>query len=339
MKKILAFRTDRLGDYLITSNILKELKLKYGHLTVVCSKTNYKLIKSQSFIDKIIIYDKNFSFLKKIKIFFDIFFNIYFLILAFDGKNFSLLASILLIGKKLCVSYKKKKNILGYDFYINRPISIISKIFFNKNITFSSRNILKKTEHLSTIYCRLCEEYIAIKSKKFYYEVPAYSKKVFKNIIHKHSLDQYILIHLDEKWLDIKDINKNFYKSILKLQLDTNKKIVISSFNNNHEYFVNFEENLKRFKPSNIILLKNLDIFLFERFINASIVALSCHSGYLVQVSGFNNAKILDLINSEEKLWVSCWIPPNENYKQIYKDNNNIKLSINEILTDIKNHI
>jgi hypothetical protein len=47
----------------------------------------------------------------------------------------------------------------------------------------------------------------------------------------------------------------------------------------------------------------------------------------------------LDLINSEEKLWVSCWIPPNENYKQIYKDNNNIKLSINEILTDIKNHI
>ena len=82
-----------------------------------------------------------------------------------------------------------------------------------------------------------------------------------------------------------------------------------------------------------------MDIFLFERFINASIVALSCHSGYLVQVSGFNNAKILDLINSEEKLWVSCWIPPNENYKQIYKDNNNIKLSINEILTDIKNHI
>lgn len=54
MKKILAFRTDKLGKYLIILNILNELKINYGHLTVVCSKTNYKLIKSQSFIDKII---------------------------------------------------------------------------------------------------------------------------------------------------------------------------------------------------------------------------------------------------------------------------------------------
>ena len=89
MKKILVFRTDRLGDYLITSNILKELKIKYGYLTVVCSQTNYKLIKSQSFIDKVLIYDKKFSLFKKIKIFFEIFFNIYFLILSLDGKNFS----------------------------------------------------------------------------------------------------------------------------------------------------------------------------------------------------------------------------------------------------------
>jgi ADP-heptose:LPS heptosyltransferase len=54
MKKILAFRTDKMGKYLIILNILKQLKINYGHLTVVCSKTNYKLIKSQSFIDKII---------------------------------------------------------------------------------------------------------------------------------------------------------------------------------------------------------------------------------------------------------------------------------------------
>ena len=53
MKKILAFRTDRLGDYIITSNILRELKKKYGHLNVVCSKTNYELksnwVKAEKF--------------------------------------------------------------------------------------------------------------------------------------------------------------------------------------------------------------------------------------------------------------------------------------------------
>ncbi len=339
MKKILAFRTDRLGDYLIASKILKELKIKYGHLTVICSKINYKLIKSQSYIDKVIVYDKKFTLLKKIKIFFEIFFNIYFLILILDGKNFSLLSSIFLIGKKLCISYKKKKNILGYEFYFNRPISIISKIFFNKNMTFSSRNILRKTEHLSTMYHKLCDEYIKVENRKFYYEIPSYIENDFKNVINKYSLNQYILIHLDEKWLDIKNINNDFYKSILRLQQDTNKDIVISSFNNNHKYFINFEENLKRFKPLNIILLKNLDIFMFERFINHSIFTLSCHSGYLVQISGYNNANIIDLINNDEKLWVSCWIPPNDNYKQIYKDNNNKKLSINEILKDITKYI
>ena len=339
MKKILAFRTDRLGDYLITSKILKDLKLKYDHLTVVCSKTNYTLIKSQSFIDKIIVYDKKFSLLQKIKIFFDLFFNRYFLILALDGKNFSLLCSILLIGKKLCISYNKKKKILGYDFYFNRPFSIISKIFFSKNETFSSRNILKKTEHLCTLYHRLCNEYIEIKNEDFYYEVPDQAKKDFNNVLNKHSLGEYILIHFDEKWLDIKDINNDLYQSILRLQQDTKKNIVISSFNNNHEYFFNFEENIKKFKPNNIILMKNLDIFLFERFINSSVIALSCHSGYLVQISGYNKAKVLDLINYNEKMWVSCWIPPNQNYKQIYKDKNNVKLSIRDILREIKSFI
>ena len=339
MKKILAFRTDRLGDYLITSKILKDLKLKYDHLTVVCSKTNYTLIKSQSFIDRIIVYDKNFSLLRKIQIFFDLFFNRYFLILTLDGKNFSLLCSILLIGKKLCISYSKKKKFLGNDFYFNRPFSIISKIFFSKNETFSSRNILKKTEHLSTMYYRLCKEYIEIKNEEFYYEIPDQAKKDFNNIINKYSLGEYILIHFDEKWIDIKDINNDLYQSVLRLQHDTNKNIVISSFNNNCKYFFNFEENIKKFKPNNIILMKNLDIFLFERFINSSVIALSCHSGYLVQISGYNKAKVLDLINYDEKLWVSCWIPPNQNYKQIYKDKNNVKLSIRDILKEIKSFI
>ena len=95
----------------------------------------------------------------------------------------------------------------------------------------------------------------------------------------------------------------------------------------------------KKFAPSNILLMKNLDLFLFERFINSASFTLSCHSGYLVQITGYNKAKILDLINNDEKLWVSCWIPPNDNYKQIYKDKNNTRLSINEIFKNVKNYL
>ena len=339
MKKILAFRTDRLGDYLITSNILKELKIKYGHLTVVCSNKNYNLIKSQSFIDKVILYDKNFSLFKKFKIFFQIFFNIYFLILSLDGKNFSILCSIFLIGKKLCISYKKRKKILGFDFYLSRPFYIISKIFFYKSINFSSRNILKKTEHLQTIYNNLCKDFISLKNNNFYYEIPADAEIKFKNLINKFSIKDYILIHLDEKWRDIKDINVSLYNSIVEFSKNENKKIIISAIDNNHEYFINFEMCYKKFTPSNILLMKNLDLFLFERFINSASFTLSCHSGYLVQITGYNKAKILDLINNDEKLWVSCWIPPNDNYKQIYKDKNNTRLSINEILRNVTNNL
>ena len=124
-----------------------------------------------------------------------------------------------------------------------------------------------------------------------------------------------------------------------KIAAKTNRKILISTVNNNHKYFLNFEINFNKFKPNNIFLMKNLDIFMFERFINYSVISLSCHSGYLVQISGYNKANVLDLINFEEKLWVSCWIPPNDNYKQIYKDKNKLKLSINEIMKSVKNYL
>ena len=42
MKKILAFRTDRLGDYIITSNILKDKnKLKLSINEIMKSVKNY----------------------------------------------------------------------------------------------------------------------------------------------------------------------------------------------------------------------------------------------------------------------------------------------------------
>ena len=155
-------------------------------------------------------------------------------------------------------------------------------------------------------------------------------------MVKYYSLDNFILIHLDEKWIDIKNINTNLYDSIIMLQKETDKKIIIYAFDNSHKYFINFETNLNKFKPNNIFLIKNLDIFMFERFINSSVIALSCHSGYLVQISGYNKANVLDLINCDEKLWVSCWIPPNDNYKQIYKDKNKLKLSITEIMQSVK---
>ena len=66
---IIFFNTVALGDYLVHSRIIKDLKLKYNcHITAVCSLYNSKIIRHHKHIDEIIIYDENWSLNKKINI-------------------------------------------------------------------------------------------------------------------------------------------------------------------------------------------------------------------------------------------------------------------------------
>ena len=47
MKRIIIFRTDRLGDYIIHSRPIYELKKEYSdsHIIVVCSRINKKILE------------------------------------------------------------------------------------------------------------------------------------------------------------------------------------------------------------------------------------------------------------------------------------------------------
>ena len=54
-----------------------------------------------------------------------------------------------------------------------------------------------------------------------------------------------------------------------------------------------------------------------------------------MQLTGFNKAKCIDIINKKDKLWVSCWIPFNVNYQQIFKNNDDKRLTINQIFENI----
>ena len=76
------FRTDRLGDFIIHSRPIYELKFKYpnSHITVVCSSLNEKIISNYSFIDEVIIHNKYDSLFKK--------FNNFIQLLYLMEKNF-----------------------------------------------------------------------------------------------------------------------------------------------------------------------------------------------------------------------------------------------------------
>ena len=41
-----------------------------------------------------------------------------------------------------------------------------------------------------------------------------------------------------------------------------------------------------------------------ERLVNYSSFAISCHSGFLVQIAGTNNSKIIDIINKNDLIGI-----------------------------------
>ncbi len=62
MNNYLFFRTDRIGDFLMSAVLIKSIKKndKDSHITVVTSNKNFFYIKSLNFIDEVFLYPENF---------------------------------------------------------------------------------------------------------------------------------------------------------------------------------------------------------------------------------------------------------------------------------------
>ena len=74
MKKILIFKTDRIGDLVNISPVLNNLKKNFpdSEISLICSKYNSSLAKHYDFLAKIFIFKKPFIFffVKKLQIFY-----------------------------------------------------------------------------------------------------------------------------------------------------------------------------------------------------------------------------------------------------------------------------
>ena len=179
--------------------------------------------------------------------------------------------------------------------------------------------------------------YLGLKIKKndrYFYSPPKKIKKLskqYKNIINK----KFILIHLDEKWLDINDINENLYENLVIFQKKIKRKILITSFRNSFDYFVNLKKRLKFKKNKNIELFEDSSLEIMERLIYHSKFSISCHSGFLVQISGANNSKIIDIINKKDLIWYSCWVPKNTFHQFVFKSDDKRNFKIEKIFFDI----
>ena len=99
MNKYLIFRTDRIGDFLLTAILINSIKRNESnsHVTVVASQKNYNYVKSFNSVDSVILL-KN-GFFEKIKLIKNLHKEKYRAIIVHDQKQRSKIISFFLNSK------------------------------------------------------------------------------------------------------------------------------------------------------------------------------------------------------------------------------------------------
>jgi ADP-heptose:LPS heptosyltransferase len=311
MKKILIFKTDRLGDLLNISPIINNLKLNYpsSSITLICSRYNKSIAKYYHNDVKIIVFEKPLIFflIKNIKFFI---LNKFDFIFQLDGKNHSYFTSILIrANKKVCIRFIKSKKIFGKLIYIKRPNFFINYLFDEKEISYEDYNIDNNINyHYLSLYLNLLKKLnIKILSKNHYLPFNE-SKKISK---FKKS---YCLIHIDQRWEQFPpSVAINLKNKLITLSKSTN--IVISSNIGGNKVFDTLNNEFSN-KP-NIEIVRDPKLHDTISLVYNSNSCISSHSGLIVHTAAAFNKKIIDIVSKDIFNELDRWIPFNVNYKRI----------------------
>lgn len=283
MAKYLIFRTDRIGDFLLSCILIKSIKRNdsNSHITVLASKKNFNYISSFTYIDKVLILKK--GLINKLKTIFVLRKYFFDFAVLHDGKNRS----------KLINFFLKKKNTLHFN---NKDISIshyqkIIKALDDMGFDF-------KNHDLNILEDKLVE----------------YNSK--------ENYNDYLVFHYDEKWSNTNYIN-NFVniepnKSELiyflnKIQELTNLKIIITTGINTPKILNDIINPLNKDKIS---IKKNLAFLELEKIIINSKLLISCH-GSVSHIASALNIKQIDII--DKSYHYNIWTKHFRNYNFIYR--------------------
>ena len=313
MKKILIFKTDKIGDLLNISPIINNLKLNFpnSEITLVCSPYNLSIAKHYSLLKNIIIYKKPF-FIFLLKNFRNFFFNRYDIIFQLDGKKDSYMSSIFIRSKKkVAIKYIKKKKIFFLNIFNVRPnffISFFFTFFVKSNEDYL--HVANKSFHYLTLYFALLAKLnIKIFSKKHYLPFNPDKPKYSTN---------YYNIHIDERWLNF---NKIFYKKFEKkiCILAKNNNLVITSNLGGNKYFDKLSHYYKNI--NNIYFKNNASIDELINIIYYSHTVISSHSGLTVHVAASFDKNIIDIVLPSDFNELDRWIPFTIKYKRFSINN------------------
>ena len=283
MSSYLIFRTDRIGDFLLTIILINSIKRNDPNsiITIISSKKNYHFIKSFKVINEVIIL-KN-SLFEKIKLIHKLRSVYYDNIVVHDSKNRSSIISLFLkYGRKI-----KPNNNPNVSY-----IDAIKEIIFKLNFNFieSDLNTLKLRDHNSF-------------------------EDLNENFILLHFDEKWIYDDYISEYTNIEPLKDELISFIDLLLTISNKNLIITTgihcpnvLNN----IINLGLN------SRVKVYKKLDFLDLENLISKCKLLISCH-GAVSHIAAAHQIKQIDIIDKMKFNFYSKWTAHFRNYKYTYR--------------------
>ena len=279
MNKYLIFRTDRIGDFLVSAVLIKSIKDSdaSSHITLIASPKNYNYIKNFKLVDKVLLLKPNF--INKI--------------------------SIIL---KLC-----KESFNTIILHDNKKRSHFISSFIKKKIKISINDIKDKThleilkEVLKKLNLSLSENHLDIFEDREIY------KFNYSNFVQFHFDEKWIYSKYISSFVNIEPNANELANFIDLIQKKVNKKVIITTGKNAPSIL---EESIKLCKNENLIYLKDLSFEKLENVVLNSDLLISCH-GAISHVASAKKIKQIDIIDSSYPY--SKWTKHFRNYNFVYR--------------------
>ncbi len=311
--KISIVRIDKMGDMILTFPIIQGLK-KSNHnnkIDVVCSEQNSKICNKFNIINKVFLFNNNFT--RILKMIMKLRSENYDYIFAFSPGILSILISILSKSKNksLLVLQSRYKNSFSSKFLE----IVFGKFFFqhliivNRKQKFSQDSSIHQTKLMSEL---VAKSGLEIKENE---EI----KHVFQFKTFKYGPKKLCLIHLSSKWINRYFSESNFINLLNSLKnpntdivitTDESSKNVFSKIFKKYECIDNNQfKNLKNI--NNILILDKLNFENWVSIINSSTHVITPECG-CTHIASLSNSKLCviydadnlpDMIASEYAPW------------------------------------
>ena len=282
------FRTDKIGDFLITAILIKSIKRNdpNSYVQIISSKKNYTYIKSFKMVDEVTLLNK--GLINKLKLIKKLKKSFYKTIIVQDSKKRSKIISFFLNKDLLIIPN------------INQSLSYlddIKKILKILNFTFEDSDLKTLNER----------------------------DKIIKNDIK--FTNNYLVFHFDEKWIYDQYISKyinieptynELFSLLNSIISKTNKNVVVTT----GLYAPEILNKMKNDKPNpKIIFFDNTNFFDIENIIQKSYCLISCH-GAVSHVAAAMNIKQIDIIDKTYNY--SKWTEHFRNYTLLNRKSFNV---------------